>query len=110
MSWRTDELIIWKRGAEVVINNFDGYKLIKFFKSHPTLLGYKDSDNKWFYKIYTDVTAEEYNFCGGTPEEITHLKTLDPMLYSSVSISKQTLNSLVELNKLGWYEMVDTPT
>ncbi len=107
MSWRKDDLIIWKRGAELVINNFDGHKLITFMRTRPTIRTYKNSITKWFYKIYTDVDANEYYFSGCTDEELAHLKTLNPTNYSSVYLTKDTLATLRELNNLGWYKLVD---
>lgn len=120
MQWCRDGLRIWKKGSDITHDSYDLYKLIKFLRTEPDLRNYK-TGNFGAYQFYSDPDRNIYDYYPVTEEnikkyrdnmELWSSKEYDednppPYLGSMFSISKDVIEQLQELNKLGWYELIE---
>ncbi len=109
MSWRKSGLLIYKRGAEVTITNYDGYALINFFRTNPKCRRSKQSI--FFYKVYDDDSYNDFKYIGMSDEEMDMLKQMrvddkDDLIVTEY-ITIETMEALQVLSDLKWFETVE---
>jgi len=106
MSWRKDDLIIWKRGAELCIDNHDSCALVKFFHTNPYCT--RNQQSIFFYKVYKDDSYTDFKYMGSSTKELTKLRKMrdndkDHLIVTEY-ITVKTMDALKELAELKWFK------
>lgn len=119
MQWSKHGVRVWKRGRDLTIDNYDAYKLIKFFQGNPRVsigeysLGFykmKNDDGTFYYSPADDATIQIYK---ARREEIYKLMHAGvdhedwPVSHEPVFIDLETMETLKALKALGWFELID---
>ena len=118
MQWERDGFRIWKKGSDITHDRYDLFKLIRFLRTNPVMRHYKNFHS--FYKFYSDADKNIYDYYPMDEENKQKYKdnmflwsdeggydenNPPPYLGSSDTVTDKILDTLKELNELGWYEL-----
>lgn len=113
MTWEKNGLAIWKRGATVKSLDFDLYKLATLLKTNPPL-----KSRGVMLEVYKRKTSKsEYEYLNDHDGYEAYMTFLHSMgrgsNFPQVSIELipiQSMDAILELNALGWFELAEMNT
>ena len=123
MQWERRSFRVWKKGHDIVHDDYNLFRLIKFLRTNPRLRThtYPNGDvSHSFYKMYYGDEFNAYNYDYHAPSKEIVQKFQDyykacndrsddepfpEPIGDMVFITPELLKDLQELKDLGWYEL-----